>query len=94
MISQVIVPYATEMRNRSKEIKTDMEILATKKEMDLLVVGFTSVIEDGTVFFACGEQADKCTEAFPDIDGIPNSFQRGVLSRKSQILPRLTEVIN
>ena len=94
MISQVIVPYATEMRNRGKEIKSDMENLANKKEIDLLVVAFTSVIEDGTVFFACGEQAAKCTDAFPDIDGIPNSFQKGVLSRKSQILPRITEVIN
>lgn len=94
MISQVIVPSATAMRNRSREIRMDMNTLVSKKEMDLLVVAFTSVIEDGSVFFFAGEQAAKCLEAFPDIDGIPYSFQKGILSRKGQILPRITEAIS
>ena len=72
----------------------ELNKLVEKKELDLLVAAFTSVSEDGSVFFAAGEQADKCFEAFPGIEDHLHVLQKGILSRKSQILPEITRVLN
>ncbi|MEE3488664.1 MAG: putative manganese-dependent inorganic diphosphatase [Bulleidia sp.] len=90
MISQVIVYSAKEMNKRRKEIQTDIDTLAAKKELGLLCVAFTSVIEDGSVFYAGGEKADKVLEAFPGL----HELQPGILSRKKQILPKITEAVS
>lgn len=92
MISQVLVPKVSMAISQQAAVQKAMDLLVKKKGLDLLVVAFTSVVENGTVFFAAGEKADKCREAFPDSDG-PFTLQKDVLSRKMQILPRLTKVI-
>ena len=66
MISQSIVPSLKTIRERDLEIKNDMAQLYSKKDLDLLVVCFTSVLEDGSIFYAKGEKADQVFEAFPD----------------------------
>ena len=63
-----------------------------KKDIDLLVVCFTSIPDDGTIFFSAGEKADVLQQAFPDEAG-KLSVHKGIFSRKKQILPRLTEVL-
>ena len=93
MVSQVMVADPGEYRSRGKEIQKCLDQLADSKSLDLLVCAFTSVTEDGSVFYASGEKAEKCFEAFPDEAGEKHSFHRGILSRKLQILPRLEKVI-
>lgn len=93
MISQTIVPSVETMRNREIEIQRDMNRLYEKKELDLLVVCFTSVLEDGSIFYAVGEKADKILDVYPDADGVPHSIQKGVFSRKTQIVPAVIEAL-
>ena len=93
MISQTIVPSAENMRSREIEIQRDMNRLYEKKELDLLVVCFTSVLEDGSIFYAVGEKADKILDVYPDADGVPHSIQKGVFSRKTQIVPAVIEAL-
>lgn len=64
-----------------------------KKELDLCLMAFTSILENGSVVFAAGDKAAWAAEAFPDRKGETLSLQEGVLSRKSQILPRITAVV-
>ena len=91
MISQNIVASVDDIRKRGKEIEADMRTLTNKKELDLLVVCFTSVMDDGSVFYSCGQHADICQEAFPDLPGETHSLQKGIYSRKKQILPALIQ---
>jgi manganese-dependent inorganic pyrophosphatase len=92
MISQVLVPEVSMAVSQHAAVQKAMDLLVKKKGLDLLVAAFTSVVENGSVFFAAGEKADKCREAFPDTDG-PYTLQKDILSRKMQILPKLTKVI-
>lgn len=93
MISQNIVPALETIRSRDIEISRDMNRLYEKKELDLLVVCFTSVLEDGSIFYAVGEKAEKILDIYPDAPGETHSVQHGVLSRKKQIVPAIHDAL-
>ncbi len=93
MISQVMTVDLEEYRSRGREIQQCADKLAKAKDLDLLVVAFSSVTEEGSMFFAAGEKASKCFEAFPDRENETHSLHKGVLSRKMQILPMLEQVL-
>ncbi|MBP3871495.1 MAG: putative manganese-dependent inorganic diphosphatase [Faecalicoccus sp.] len=88
MISQIIVPSIESISKRESEIYHDMEILNDQKELDLLVVCFTSVIENGSVFYIVGDGANKVSDVFQN--GV---IQKGIVSRKKQMVPMLMEAL-
>ncbi|MBO7703707.1 MAG: putative manganese-dependent inorganic diphosphatase [Solobacterium sp.] len=93
MISQALVSSLSLIPPKEKEIQEQMNVLAQKKELDLLAAAFTSVIDNGSVMFFAGEKAQAALEAFPNREGETHSFQEGILSRKSQILPKIEEAL-
>jgi manganese-dependent inorganic pyrophosphatase len=93
-ISQVMISSAAERKTDSREITGALERFAEKKQIDLAVLVFTSVLENGSVVYAGGVRSAWAAEAFPNREGEEHSFQKGLLSRKQQILPKLTAVIN
>ncbi len=93
-ISQVIVSSAKETLENEKEIASALEQFSRKKQIDLAVLVFTSILENGSVVYAGGNRASWAIEAFPDREGEEHTFQENLLSRKQQILPALTSVIN
>lgn len=93
-ISQVIVPSARETRTDEREIVGALERFAQKKRIDLAVLVFTSILENGSVIYAGGIRSAWAAEAFPDREGEEHAFQEKLLSRKQQILPALTAVIS
>ena len=93
MISQVFVSSVSEIRSREDEILREIEVLREKKELDVIVVAFTSIIDEGSVFFSNRDFSEKLLEAFPDQPGEKHSLQKNILSRKSQILPSVTSVL-
>lgn len=94
MISQVLIPDAMAIKAREVEIHRDMNKLYEKKELDLLVVCFTSVMDDGSIIYAEGEQAEKILNVYPDRPGETHSLQVGVLSRKKQIVPAVMDALS
>ena len=93
MISQVIVTSADIAREMESQVQELIEQFVKKKELDLCLMAFTSILENGSVVFAAGDKAPWAAEAFPNKEGGTLSLQTGVLSRKSQILPRITAVV-
>lgn len=93
-ISQVIVPSARETRSDAQEITGALERFCRKKQMDLAVLVFTSILENGSVVYAGGSRAPWAAEAFPDRDGEEHTFQENLLSRKQQILPAIASVVS
>ena len=93
MISQVIVTSGDIAREMESQVEELLERFVKKKELDLCLMVFTSIIENGSVVFAAGEKSAWAMEAFPNKEGETRTLQTGVLSRKSQILPRLTTVV-
>ena len=94
MISQVIIPDAKAIKAREVEISRDMKKLCSKKELDLLVVCFTSVMDDGSIFYMEGEKAEKILDVYPDQPGETHSLQTGVFSRKKQIVPSVLDALS
>lgn len=92
-ISQVIVPSARETRGDALEIAGALERFCKKKQIDLAVLVFTSILENGSVVYAAGDRSSWALEAFPDRGGEEHTFQENLLSRKQQILPALSSVI-
>ena len=92
-ISQVIVPSARDTRADTREIMSVVDRFSRKKQIDLAVLVFTSILENGSVVYAGGDRASWAVEAFPDCEREEHTFQENLLSRKQQILPALTSVI-
>lgn len=92
-ISQVIVPSARETTADAREITGVVERFAQRKQLDLAVLVFTSILENGSVVYVGGNRSSWAIEAFPDKEGEEHTFQENLLSRKQQILPALTSVI-
>lgn len=92
-IAQVIAYQVSEARDIEAELQTAMKEFAASKGLDLIVCVFTSILENGSVFYAAGELEKAVVEAFPDKVGETHSFQEDILSRKNQIVPMLSRAI-
>ena len=93
MISQVIAYQVSEAKEIEDTLQSEMVKFAQEKGLDLLVVAFTSILENGSVFYAAGDIADVVAEAFPNHFEEEHSFQEDILSRKNQIVPLLSRAI-
>ena len=93
MISQVIITSADTARAMENQVQNILDTFTKKKGLDLCLMVFTSILENGSVVYASGDKSMWAFEAFPDKPGETRSLQTGMLSRKSQILPRLTAVV-
>ena len=80
-------------RQDSLDIRPRILEYCASTNMDLCVLAFVSALENGCILFCAGDKAKWVLEAFPDKEGEENSFQEGIVSRTSQIIPRVTEVI-
>ncbi len=92
MIAQVIIAAVDEMREIEDALRKEMEQFTSNRSLDLFVVAVTSILENGSIFYASGALKDIVKEAFPDKNG-PHSFQEDILSRKNQIVPLLSRAI-
>ncbi|HAE44300.1 MAG TPA: putative manganese-dependent inorganic diphosphatase [Lachnospiraceae bacterium] len=93
-ISQVIVTSTEQVRKESAQIQPAIETFCRKKRLDLAILVFSSILENGSVVFYGGNRSEWAREAFPNKGEEEHSFQEGLLSRKQQILPKITEIIN
>ena len=80
-------------RHDTLDINLRLQTYCRSRNLDLCILAFVSALENGCILYCAGEKADWVLEAYPNREGEENSFQEGVLSRKSQIIPRITEVI-
>lgn len=93
MIAQVIALELDEVNEIADALKTEMKRFVKENSLDLLVVAFTSVLENGTMFFGAGTLETVVEEAFPNQENETHSFQEDILSRKNQIVPMITRAI-
>ena len=92
-ISQVIMASMNDLHLETGDIQTALDKFAEKKDLDLAVLAFTSIQENGSVLYFGGNRTAWGKEAFPDGPDGERPFHEGLLSRKQQLLPRLTKVI-
>ena len=93
MIAQVIALELDEVNEIANDLIKEMKLYSKENHLDLLVVAFTSVLENGTMFFGAGALESVVEEAFPNQYNEAHSFQEDILSRKNQIVPMITRAI-
>lgn len=92
-ISQVILASLGDLHLEAADIQTALDRFAEKKDLDLAVLALTSIQENGSVLYFGGNRTAWGKEAFPDSPEGERPFHEGLLSRKQQLLPQLTKVI-
>ncbi len=93
MISQVMISSVQEYLAKASEIQRTIERLSRQKNLGLLVAVFTSVSEEGSMFFAAGEKAARVMETLESGRENSHSLHKGILSRKLQILPLISQAL-
>ena len=92
-ISQVILASLEDLHLEAVDIQAALDKFAEKKDLDLSVLAFTSIQDNGSVLYFGGNRTAWGKEAFPEGPEGEHTFHEGLLSRKQQLLPRLTEII-
>lgn len=80
-------------RHNTLDIQARLENYCQSRNLDLCILAFVSALERGCILYCAGDKVSWALEAFPDKEGEEHSFQEGILSRRSQIIPRVREVI-
>ena len=93
MIGQVIAYDISEVEEIEDELMLAMNNYALLHGLDLLVIAFTSMFENGSVFYGSGELKHIVAEAFPNQKQEKHSFQADILSRKTQIVPAISQAL-
>ena len=93
-ITQIMVSDLQAIRKESYEIENSLMEYTANRDTDLFLCVFTSIGEKGSVFYACGNLAGIIKELYPDKEGETHSIQYGILSRKAQILPDVSNLIS
>ena len=94
MISQLIVAESESYVGKEFEILDVIENICKKKDLDIFVLAITGIMEKGSRFYLAGEKAHWVREVYPDKEGENHSLQEGILSRKKQIVPTVTEAVS
>lgn len=93
MIAQVIISSVVEVKVIEDELQKELDKFTKENRLDMCVIAFTSILENGSIFYSAGEKKNAIFEAFPNREGEEHSFQEDILSRKNQIVPLLSRAI-
>ena len=94
MLTKVNVPQVEPYRDRAEDMQQALDLLTKNKNADMGILSITSALENRSILFASGEKGNWLFEAYPDPEGDPHSVQEGLVSRKMQILPKVSKVIS
>lgn len=90
-IGQVNVVDVDEVLARKMELLKEMEAQSLSSSYDLFLLVITNVLENNSVSLVFGSEKEKVSEAF-DKEIIEDTvLLNGVVSRKKQVVPQLTE---
>lgn len=92
-IAQVNTVDVDDVLNRQKDIEAAIVEKITAKDLDLFFFVVTDILNNDSVAIALGEQASKAEKAF-GVSFVDNkALLKGVVSRKKQVVPFLTEAL-
>ncbi|WP_413378567.1 manganese-dependent inorganic pyrophosphatase [Alkalihalobacillus sp. 1P02AB] len=92
-VAQVNTVDTNEVINRQAEIEPVLTELIAEKKLDLFVLVVTDILENDSVILALGSQAPAVEKAFNVHLDNGTALLKGVVSRKKQIVPPLTEAL-
>lgn len=93
-IAQVNTVDLKEILGRQADLETAMNAEVSKNNYDLFVLIITNILDSDSELLVAGNEVKKVEEAF-NVQLVDNrAFLKGVVSRKKQVVPQLTEAFN
>ncbi len=92
LVSQVTTAGIESILAKKEEILSALEQIMEDEESDSIVLVLTDIILEGSELISVGIYKETIEQAFGLTEA--KAFMPGVLSRKKQIIPRLTEVLS
>ena len=93
MVSQITLYDFAQVNGIRAQLTKVMDNYVKDKRLDLLLVLFTSLEVQGSTMMYAGKEKWIALEAFPGISNQENTLFQDILSRKKQVIPRLSAVI-
>ena len=93
IISQISVMDTKEVMDLESELIESMNMICTKEGYDMSLVMVTDIIEEGTYLLYAGSPKTLIGEAFHKDASGTSIYLPGVMSRKKQIVPPLSEAV-
>jgi manganese-dependent inorganic pyrophosphatase len=90
-VAQVNAVDTNDILSRQKEIESALEKVVIEKELDLFLLVVTDILTNDSVALAIGKASKKVEQAFNVTLDNNTALLKGVVSRKKQIVPPLTE---
>ena len=91
VIAQVNTVSIPDMLERKEEIENAMKKVIEEKNLDLFFFAITDIINSNSQVIALGKEAGLVEKSYNVILENNTAFLKGVVSRKKQIIPVLTE---
>jgi len=93
-VGQIETVELNDFKHRKKELLKKMEEIKEENNYHSVIFFITDIIKEGSEFLVVSNEEEKIEEAF-DIKMKNNIFYlEGVMSRKKQVIPRLTNVFD
>lgn len=93
-IAQVNAVDVNDVLSRQAEIEAALNGIITSKGLDLFLFVVTDILNNDSVGLALGKAADAVEQAYNVKLADNKAVLKGVVSRKSQIVPVLTDIFN
>lgn len=90
MVGQIMLYQLEEVKDIEPQLDAALDEYAKNQGLDCIVLVFTSVVDNGSIFYSGGALKKVVLDAFPNQKGEQHSFFKEVVSRKNQIIPRLS----
>ena len=92
-VGQVTSMSGEELQELKPKMQKYMEESFAEHEADMLFLMLTDIMDESTDLIYCGEGADAAVQAAFTSDAADRTYLKGVMSRKKQIVPQLTDAL-
>ncbi|MHA7138100.1 manganese-dependent inorganic pyrophosphatase [Rossellomorea arthrocnemi] len=92
-VAQINVVDVNDVFGRQAEVEAAMETMIKEKGLDLFLLVVTDILENDSTALALGSKAGEVERAFNVILQNNTALLKGVVSRKKQIVPVLTDAM-
>lgn len=93
-IAQVNAVDTDEVLSRKEELEAEISKIIAEKNLDLFLFVVTDILTNDSVGLALGSKATAVEKAYNVILSANTAVLKGVVSRKKQIVPVLTDIFN
>ncbi|MED1017100.1 manganese-dependent inorganic pyrophosphatase [Bacillus atrophaeus] len=93
-IAQVNTVDIEDVKKRQPELEAALSKVIAEKNLDLFLLVITDILKNDSLALAIGDQTDKVEKAFNVTLENNTALLKGVVSRKKQVVPVLTDAIS